>query len=107
MVSSFNENELIDILLFEYNKSNYQRFLENEINIIVNYNTIGENQEIIVHYVGDVYDAMKLYNNNKDNDNDKKIDIDNYNNKELFYKDLAYISLYTFLQATIQDLIKK
>jgi hypothetical protein len=104
MVSSFNENELIDILLFEYNKSNYQRFLENEINIIVNYNTIGENQEIIVHYVGDVYDAMKLYN---DNDNDKKIDIDNYNNKELFYKDLAYISLYTFLQATIQDLIKK
>jgi hypothetical protein len=104
MVSSFNENELIDILLFEYNKSNYQRFLENEINIIVNYNTIGENQEIIVHYVGDVYDAMKLYN---DNNKDKKIDIDNYNNKELFYKDLAYISLYTFLQATIQDLIKK
>jgi hypothetical protein len=103
MVSSFNENELIDILLFEYNKSNYQRFLENEINIIVNYNTIGENQEIIVHYVGDVYDAMKLYNNN----DNKKIDIDNYNNKELFYKDLAYISLYTFLQATIQDLIKK
>jgi hypothetical protein len=106
MVSSFNENELIDILLFEYNKSNYQRILENEINIIVNYNTIGENQEIIVHYVGDVYDAMKLYNDN-DNNKNKKIDIDNYNNKELFYKDLAYISLYTFLQATIQDLIKK
>jgi hypothetical protein len=102
MVSSFNENELIDILLYEYDKSNYQKILENEINIIVNYNTIGENQEIIVHYVGDVYDAMKLYNNN-----DKKMDIDNYNNKELFYKDLAYISLYTFLQATIQDLIKK
>ena len=102
MVSSFNENELIDILLYEYDKSNYQKILENEINIIVNYNTIGENQEIIVHYVGDVYDAMKLYNNN-----DKKMDIDNHNNKELFYKDLAYISLYTFLQATIQDLIKK
>ena len=104
MVSSFNENELIDILLYEYDKSNYQKILENEINIIVNYNTIGENQEIIVHYVGDVYDAMKLYNNDN---NDKKMDINNYNNKELFYKDLAYISLYTFLQATIQDLIKK
>jgi len=44
MVSSFNENELIDILLYEYDKSNYQKILENEINIIVNYNTIGENQ---------------------------------------------------------------
>ena len=67
MVSSFNENDLINFLLYEYenNFDNYEKILEVEINIIVSSNnTIGENQEIIIHYVGDVYDAMKLSNNN-------------------------------------------
>jgi hypothetical protein len=99
MVSSFNENDLINFLLYEYenNYDNYEKILETEINIIVSSNnTIGENQEIIIHYVGDVYDAMKLYNN---------ININNYNNKEDFYKDLAYISLYSFITSTINDII--
>jgi hypothetical protein len=99
MVSSFNENDLINFLLYEYenNYDNYEKILETEINIIVSSNnTIGENQEIIIHYVGDVYDAMKLSNN---------ININNYNNKEDFYKDLAYISLYSFITSTINDII--
>jgi hypothetical protein len=64
MVSSFDEKELIELLLYEFktNNENYEKILETEINIIVNYNTIGENQEIIVHYIGDVYDAIKLFN---------------------------------------------
>jgi hypothetical protein len=102
MVSSFDENELIELLLYEFktNNENYEKILETEINIIVNYNTIGENQEIIVHYIGDVYDAIKLFNKKIN-----KMDIDKYDNKEIFYRDLAYISLYTFLTETIQDLI--
>lgn len=104
MVSSFNEKELIDILLYEYktNNDNYDNILENEINIIVSCNnTIGENQEIIMHYVGDVYDAINLYNKN----NIKTMNMNNYNKKETFYKDLAYISLYSFLSSTITDMI--
>lgn len=102
MVSSFNENDLIDILLHEYNTNNknYKKIVKDEINSIIFNNTIGENQEIIIHYVGDVYDAIKLFNTNI-----KKMDIDKYENKELFYKDLAYISLHTFISDTIKDLI--
>lgn len=99
MVSSFNENDLINFLLYEYenNIDNYEKILDTEINIIVSSNnTIGENQEIIIHYIGDVYDAMKLSNN---------ININNYNNKEDFYKDLAYLSLYSFITSTINDII--
>lgn len=103
MVSSFNENDLIDILLHEYNTNNknYEKILKDEINSIIFNNTIGENQEIIIHYVGDVYDAIKLFNTNI-----KKMDIDKYENKEFFYKDLAYISLHTFISDTINDLKK-
>lgn len=103
MVSSFDENELIELLLYEFktNNENYEKILETEINIIVSSNnTIGENQEIIVHYAGDVYDAIKLFNQNI-----KNINFNDYNNKELFYKDLAYASLYSFLSSTINDLI--
>jgi hypothetical protein len=99
MVSSFNENDLINFLLYEYknNIDNYEKILETEINIIVSSNnTIGENQEIIIHYIGDVYDAMKLSNN---------INICDYNNKEDFYKDLAYLSLHSFITSTINDII--
>jgi hypothetical protein len=87
MVSSFDENELL-LYEFKTNNENYEKLLDNEINIIVNYNTIGENQEIIVHYIGDVYDAIKLLNKKIN-----KMDIDKYDNK-----DLAYIS------STINDL---
>jgi hypothetical protein len=104
MVSSFDENELIELLLYEYktNNENYEKILETEINIIVSSNnTIGENQEIIIHYAGDVYDAIKLFNQNI-----KNINFNDYNNnKELFYKDLAYASLYSFISSTINDLI--
>ena len=103
MVSSFDEDELINLLLYEYktNNENYEKILETEINIIVSSNnTIGENQEIIIHYAGDVYDAIKLFNQNIRN-----INFNDYNNnKELFYKDLAYASLYSFLSSTINDL---
>jgi hypothetical protein len=100
MVSSFDEKELIELLLYEFktNNENYEKILETEINIIVSSNnTIGENQEIIIHYAGDVYDAIKLFNQN--------INFNDYNNKELFYKDLAYASLYSFLSSTINDLM--
>jgi hypothetical protein len=39
---------------------------------------------------------MKLSNN---------ININNYNNKEDFYKDLAYLSLHSFITSTINDII--
>lgn len=103
MVSSFNEKDLIDILFHEYKSNNnniYKEILRNEINSIIFNNTIGENQEIILYYVGDVYDAIKLFNANI-----KNMEIDKYDNKEVFYKDLAYVSLYIFISSTINDLI--
>ena len=103
MVSSFDENELIELLLYEFknNNENYNKILDDEINIIISSNnTIGENQEIIIHYAGDVYEAIKLYNSNI-----KKINFDDYNNRELFYKDLAYASLHSHLLSTIENLL--
>jgi hypothetical protein len=99
MVSSFIEDELIDFIIEECKYINQDIVIRNEVEKIVSSNTIGENQEIIVHYVGDVYDAIKLYNKTFN-----PINFEHYNNKETFYIDLAYISLYTFLKATITDL---
>lgn len=99
MVSSFIEDELIDLIIEECKYTNTDIVIRNEIEKIVSSNTIGENQEIIIHYVGDVYDAIKLYNNTFN-----PMNFDHYKHKETFYIDLAYISLYTFLNATIEDL---
>jgi hypothetical protein len=99
MVSSFIEEELIDFIIEECKYINVDIVIRNEIEKIVSSNTIGENQEIIMHYVGDVYDAIKLYNNTFN-----PMNFNHYKHKETFYTDLAYISLYTFLNATITDL---
>lgn len=100
MVSSFDENDLINSTIENYNNNlNYKRLLILSICEIVANNTIGQNQEIIHYYCGDIYDAISIYTTHF-----KKI----YNflqNKETFYKDMAYISLYNYLDEKINNII--
>ena len=57
-----DENHLINSIIENYNNNlNYKQFLILSISEIVANNTIGQNQEIILHYSGDIYDAITLY----------------------------------------------
>lgn len=100
MVSSFDENYLINATIDNYNNNlNYKKLLILSICEIVANNTIGQNQEIILHYSGDIYDAISIYTSHF-----KKI----YNflqDKETFYKDMAYISLYKYLNERVEEII--
>lgn len=100
MVSSFDENHLINTIIENYNDNlNYKQFLILSISEIVANNTIGQNQEIILHYSGDIYDSIMLYINHF------KHKYNFLENKETFYKDMAYVSLFKYLDERIEEII--
>lgn len=101
MVSSFDEKILSEMLKYEYinNNDNYNEILSSELSSIISNNSCSENQEIIYYYVGDIYDALKIFNKLF-----KPIDINNYENKEYFYADLAFASLYNYFNDINNDI---
>jgi len=91
-ISAFIDNHNYDYENIAYN-------LDIDIqNYIIN-NTIDDNKQIINDYMGDIYDVLVLYNNYLD-------DFKNLykQNKELFYQQLAHISLFIYLYPIILDI---
>ena len=101
MVSSFDEEFLINSTIDNYNNNlKYKEILVLSLCEIVSNNTIGQNQEIIFHYSGDVYDAISIYTKFFNNT------YNFLNDKETFYKDMAYVSLYKYLEERIEEIIE-
>jgi hypothetical protein len=90
-----NETFIID-LINEYNNNKYDKIedlLDITLEEYVLNNTIDINKKIINIYVGDIYDAINIYNVYLGNINNKS--------KEYFYQQLAYISLFINLYPII------
>lgn len=97
-----NHNKKMEITNFinDYSHMPNDKFiqmLQTTIYNLVSNNSIELNKMIIKEFVGDIYDAIKIY----------RINVNITITKELFYQQLAYISIISKFQKEIEKLNKK